>query len=1198
MRHTPTSLYIDTEVFKRNGLRLNTAEFDLLKSTFVKGGLRLLVPAMMERELLRHFQRQSEECADAVEKAQSKHPLPFLEMWSPLSRDEIIDKCFMELKTQWELFKSHFTVEQLPLVGDIERVVDNYFLVNPPFSERKRKEFPDAFILSTLDAYHKKHKANIAVISADGDFAEACKTRRYIQHLADLEKFVDAFKPELTREQYFTEEPVDPTQPIATEDLTQLKTILDRGADVTPLEIRRVLKLLRSRGQNYHYFFSNANEPIWLPHLKDSAFFENPPEVEQTEDGSFKIPFWPPIHYLESVFESVSDKEEVLGILEELPKTTNPRVVERIVTIILKSDDSNDLVRFSDVILTFIDHSAWNYEKIIRLLQKLSLLDKQIGLFSESVLLKVVEFQPDKQAEDKQARYKADPEGWPSPLYPKPRIDEWEYQEILEKGVRPLAEREPYQVARILTDAVATMIRLGIHQEQLEKVGGNDRSAIWCQRVNEPVREHRDSDENLVQTLTFACEKVYEKTPQFVDLLDQSLRNQRWNIFLRIRQHLYAKFLVLTKPWIREMILAHQDYSNRKHDFEFQQMIRLACEHFGAGLLTEAEKERIFEAILSGPSEQDYRDWMGDDFTEEVFELQKRYFHKIQLAPFAPVLSGVYNNYFQELKLEEKRPVEDDDYAPYKSGGPKWIEKRSQKTPDELKEMADEDILSFLNEWESVDRDPDEWWVEITFGALAETFQRTLKEFIIPDESRLNFWLRNRDQIKRPIYVRAMMSAIQEHVKDKQFDKLEEWFDVCEWILLHPDQPEEAGVSRSDESKTHPDWSSSRRVVGEFIGMCLKEDVDVPISTRDRLSTLLGDLCTQFDQRLDEDKPVLLNRDDPLTEAINNTRSRALESLVDFGYWVRRQLKDEKANTPEVFTILEKRFGLESECPLTLPEYALLGMQYSNISVLNREWAEKHKSDFFLQNDLRTWAEAFGNFLKYNRPHRMTFDILRDEFKFGIEKIGELKTDSKTELADTLGEHLFTYYVWDVYPLRGQNSLLEMYYEKTIEDKERWSHLFDHVGRSLKNSGRELEEDLKERIIEFFNWRFEQRESSELNMFTFWLAAECLDAEWRLRSYSKILDVCGTEGIRTYTQLESLLKMLKNHTALVVECFAKLTEVAIKSGSNTYIHSIDQAKPILLAGLNSDNEVVRKNAEHARENLLKGDHFDLVNLDE
>ena len=49
MRHIPTSLYIDTEVFVRNGYRFDTEAFTRMLDTFVKGGIRLLIPEMMER---------------------------------------------------------------------------------------------------------------------------------------------------------------------------------------------------------------------------------------------------------------------------------------------------------------------------------------------------------------------------------------------------------------------------------------------------------------------------------------------------------------------------------------------------------------------------------------------------------------------------------------------------------------------------------------------------------------------------------------------------------------------------------------------------------------------------------------------------------------------------------------------------------------------------------------------------------------------------------------------------------------------------------------------------------------------------------------------------------------------------------------------------------------------------------------------
>ena len=69
MRHVPTSLYIDTEVFVRHGYRFDTQAFTQLLDTFVKGGIRLLISEMMERELLRKFDEQAIKAAQALIKA-------------------------------------------------------------------------------------------------------------------------------------------------------------------------------------------------------------------------------------------------------------------------------------------------------------------------------------------------------------------------------------------------------------------------------------------------------------------------------------------------------------------------------------------------------------------------------------------------------------------------------------------------------------------------------------------------------------------------------------------------------------------------------------------------------------------------------------------------------------------------------------------------------------------------------------------------------------------------------------------------------------------------------------------------------------------------------------------------------------------------------------------------------------------------
>ena len=229
-------------------------------------------------------------------------------------------------------------------------------------------------------------------------------------------------------------------------------------------------------------------------------------------------------------------------------------------------------------------------------------------------------------------------------------------------------------------------------------------------------------------------------------------------------------------------------------------------------------------------------------------------------------------------------------------------------------------------------------------------------------------------------------------------------------------------------------------------------------------------------------------------------------------------------------------------------------MQFGNLCTLNGDWAIEHKKRIFSREDQAVWRDVFGSYIRFNRPVKLTFEILRDEFEYAIENLSILTTgkDDSREIVDRLGQHVFTYYLWDVYPLTGDKSLLERFYDTTNGDRKRWSRLFDHVGRSLRNSGRNLDEVLTERVIAFFDWRLAAAEAQELQEFSFWLEADCLDPAWRLQSYSAILDLRSVKEKGLSLQVSALNKLLPGHEALVVECFAKITD-AIDQETRMYI---------------------------------------------
>ena len=977
--------------------------------------------------------------------------------------------------------------------------------------------------------------------------------------------------------------------PITAQDQQEIQTILALS-ERSESDVERMIFLIERRGTNFAFFFDHANDASWLPILSARGYFAHPPDAEPTSDGGVSFPWWWPIHYLATV--SAEAPDAVIELVLQLPKVDNGRVHANILDIALRLHGERS-AKLQPKILEGIKYQLFPRRYADLLAHWAAEQQIRAGLKLARILVK---FSVDPDSKRKQKRRKKNPRDFTTLLTPRPRFDQLDYREILERGVRQLAEKEPYQVSHILIGATDRMIRLRMHPEDIDQSKGEDFSEIWCPRLDEQENNYHDVRGTLVHTLRFACEQVFEKSPESITSLDDALRKQRWKIFTRLRHHLFTLHLnEQTKPWLREAILAYEGYARWDYHYELQRMIRCACEHFGAALLTQKEFTRIFDTILSGPSKADFQEWIGRQFTEEEFTQRQRHFHRTQLEPFASILFGKYAGYFQQLEADGQIP--DAAYRTDDDGKSVIVPRLSPRSPEAIANLTDERLLVYINEWQEEQRDTDDRSVVINIEALAEAFQTVFQDMIIPNACRLRFWIDNRERIERPIYVRAMIAAMQENVKAKDFGKLSEWLTFCEWVLTHPDQKREEGYGNglSEKSREHPHWHDARRAVGDFIGTCIAEDVDVPVSAREHLTKLLDLLCTQFDWRLDADAPVLSNRSnriDQLAEAINNTRSRALQSLANFCFWLRGH--DPEADISEVTTILEKRFAPETEYPLSLPERAMLGLQYQHIFNFDKAWATEHKIDFFPQGDLSAWMEAFDNFLRYNRPFKPVFEILRDDFELAL-KDAKRQERLHGELVDPLGRHVFLYYLWDTYPLRGETSLLERYYQET--ERAQWGNVFDYVGRVLRDSGRQLDPALKDRAMQFVSWRLEDKEPTELEHFASWLEAECLDPDWRLGTYSSILKVVQSKGMRLFDALTTLVSLLPDHTAKVVECFAKMTAAALESDTLYMIQS-DQAETILRAGRQSSDREVRNNTEHAYDNLLRGGRSNFLDLDD
>ena len=227
------------------------------------------------------------------------------------------------------------------------------------------------------------------------------------------------------------------------------------------------------------YFFSRLKNPHWIEPLKERGFFDHPPKVKELPNGYVQYPFWPEFQFLVNIANEAS--EQVVEIILEIPQTDNPSFYKDVIDIALNIEASfsielkKRILEYIQGESSFLDLDFARFDEVLSYWVRSDKIKPALELAKE-----LIAFQADPQKIDKQKRRRANPADWTTRLEPRPRFDEWEYYQILEKGVRPLAEREPYPTARILLDATATMIRLRLfYQDDLEESSSND-STIFC----------------------------------------------------------------------------------------------------------------------------------------------------------------------------------------------------------------------------------------------------------------------------------------------------------------------------------------------------------------------------------------------------------------------------------------------------------------------------------------------------------------------------------------------------------------------------------------------------------------------------------------------------------------------------------------------------------------------------------------------
>lgn len=163
-------VFIDTSVFKANNYFSTTSKINKLAELASKRRISIVLTSITKAEIIKHLTKDIENARKSVRKKDNdvlRNIKGTDEYYSALDTLDA-EKAATEMVNSF-VKRSEAYVIGLEYCKDIEGIFRKYFKQEFPFSEKKQKEFPDAFALSALEGYNRSRRYKIIVLSTDPD---------------------------------------------------------------------------------------------------------------------------------------------------------------------------------------------------------------------------------------------------------------------------------------------------------------------------------------------------------------------------------------------------------------------------------------------------------------------------------------------------------------------------------------------------------------------------------------------------------------------------------------------------------------------------------------------------------------------------------------------------------------------------------------------------------------------------------------------------------------------------------------------------------------------------------------------------------------------------------------------------------------------------------------------------------------------
>lgn len=952
----------------------------------------------------------------------------------------------------------------------------------------------------------------------------------------------------------------------------------------TPEEVDRAIALL-AHIEHRRYFFDKLQNPEWLEPLWNKGFFKNPPPPVQEENG-IRYPIWPESKYLARMAALKPDL--VLDIIINAPHTENALVHQDFIDAALQMPPKLS-VKLVKKIYEWVKDSFLPFysDRLGQLM--IHLLNGQYINESFKIANFLLEILPDpkiKLKEQLKGPFNLPPE-------PTTKLELWNYQNILNEYVSKLVDAEGLKAMQLLFNCLCKAIEYSKTQKESESQKSVDYSHIWYPKINEPGRYSGLSIKKLlVKTICeFGDRLIIGQKISLAELI-KAIERYPYKVFKRIALYFIEKYGEQNVDLITGYLTNQELFNDSSVRHEYH---KLLSRYFN--ILNDNDQLTILNWIEMGPDLQKYKEtiqqWKGKEATQEELEIYRKKWQRDHLHIINHFLENEWKAKYESLISELGPPKEEEIVAERAV----WIDQKSPKSYEELKNMSINDLINFLKQWQPA---------KSQFAPSPEGLGRILTSIVAkePDKFAKNA-LKFKEMEKT--YIRAIISGFSEALKGSNTFPWPPILELCVWIVNQVDSASES-INEEENEGRDPNWNLTLKEVARLIENGLSSTSNqIPISKRKVVWEIIEPLTKDSDPTPEYEEQYGGDNLDPFTMSINTTRGEAMHALMQYALWIRRYFeqqddKDELIKRgfdemPEVQTILEKHLDISYDPSLTIR--SVYGRWLPWLVLLDSEWTSKYISQIFPQKetDLIYRKTAWTSYIVFNKVYDNVFNILYSEYEAAIDR---LPSNEKSPLRNTdekLAEHLMVSFWRNKIDI--DSPLLLKFWNKAPDMLRAYAISF--IGQSLKDTLAPIPDNILQRLKSLWEYRFKSAKQSkelgidkkEISEFGWWAISEKFDEQWVGEQLILVLELCH-EIKPEESVVEFLSKISMDFPLISTKCLGLIVKYN-QNSMNIYLWK-EHARSILSNALHSNNENAIELAKQVIDNLGRKGFIDFREL--